>query len=245
MVRNAIYTAFRHHLRATAACANPFPRFTAHAVQVGRRSLLVGVLLVATAAAALLPVAQARAGPVPARFTYWAGCEAPAYCQPANGSDLVSAEAASRVEAAAVVGNSSVQAAAELPAGYSKYWGIAGELFNPAGRITDYSFAGYKQGNEALPSPPVTVDYKQFQQPGMSDTQALLAAVDWAHKQPYNSEERGRGGTWRKDRLSCSISEHSACTTAKFNGPLLPTPAAWCVIRIPAGTHILNRQVRH
>ncbi|PRW57063.1 band 7 [Chlorella sorokiniana] len=176
-----------------------------HAYSVGRRSLLAGALLaVAAAGAAMLPGAHARAGPIPAQFTYWAGCEPPAYCQPATGAGLVSVEAASRVEAAAVIGNSSVQAAAALSGGYSKYWGVNGELFNPAGRITDYSFAGYKQGNEPLPSPPVTVSYKQFQQAGMSDTQALLAAVDWAHKQPYTT---------------------------------------WCVIRIPAGTHILNRQI--
>lgn len=163
-------------------------------MQAARRSLLAKALLaLAAAAAAMLPLAHARSGPVPSQFTYWAGCEPPAYCQPATGSGLVSVEDASRVEAAAVVGNASVQAAAALPAGFSKFWGKAGELFDPAGRITDYSFAGYKQGNEPLPSPPVTVSYKQFQQPGMSDSDALLAAVAWAHKQPYTSELGGAG----------------------------------------------------
>jgi len=145
----------------------------------------------------VLPLAHARAVPVPKAFTYWAGCEPPAYCQPATGRGLISADAASRVEAAAAVANSSVQAAAAvaaLPAGYSKFWGVAGERLDPAGRITDYSYAGYKQGNEPLPSPPVTASYKQFQQPGMSDTDALLAAVAWAHQQPYDSEPRGRAG---------------------------------------------------
>lgn len=236
-------SAFCHHLRATAACANPLPRFAAHIVQVGRRSLLAGVLLAVTATAAVLPVAHARAGPVPARFTYWAGCEAPAYCQPATGSNLISAEAASRVEAAAVVGNSSVQAAAALPAGYSKYWGIAGELFNPAGRITDYSFAGYKQGNEALPSPPVTVNYKQFQQPGMSDTQALLAAVDWAHKQPYNSERRGGGEQRSKDCFGaayaeafCMHNKHKSSAADPFSRSLVRDPhPRWHAHPEPAG----------
>lgn len=162
-----------------------------------RRSVLARALLAVATAAAVLPLAHARAVPVPKAFTYWAGCEPPAYCQPATGRGLISADAASRVEAAAAVANSSVQAAAAvaaLPAGYSKFWGVAGERLDPAGRITDYSYAGYKQGNEPLPSPPVTASYKQFQQPGMSDTDALLAAVAWAHQQPYDSEPRGRAG---------------------------------------------------
>ena len=152
------------------------------------------------AAGALLPLA--RAAPVPAQFRYWAGCEGPAYCTPATGPHLVSADSAAVVEAAAAA-DGSVAAAAALPPGYSKYWGLNGELFDPSGRITDYSFAGYKQGNEPLPSPPVTVSYKQFQTPGMSDTAALLAAVAWAHKQPYDSEcgswvllGPGRAGQW-------------------------------------------------
>lgn len=163
-------------------------------MQVPRASLLLVAALAAVAAGALLPLAQA--GPVPAQFRYWAGCEPPAYCTPASGPHLVTADSAGVVEAAAAA-NGSVAAAAALPPGYSKYWGVSGELFDPSGRITDYSFAGYKQGNEPLPSPPVTVSYKQFQKAGMSDTAALLAAVDWAHKQPYDSEWGGRGSQGR------------------------------------------------
>ena len=48
--------------------------------------------------------------------------------------------------------------------------------------------AGYHQGNNAPPTPPVTVWLSTFQSAGKSDTQALLDALDWAHKQPSSGE---------------------------------------------------------
>lgn len=39
---------------------------------------------------------------------------------------------------------------------YSDLWGERGESWNPAGRLPDYSYAGYKAGESALPSPAVT-----------------------------------------------------------------------------------------
>ena len=45
--------------------------------------------------------------------------------------------------------------------------------------------AGYHQGNAPLPQPPVTRPLSDFQR-GKSDTEALQAALDWAHRQPNN-----------------------------------------------------------
>lgn len=70
------------------------------------------------------------------------------------------------------------------PPGYSKLWGIQGELWDPAGKLPDFSFAGYRQGNAPLPNPPVTRSVMDFKQPGMSDTDVLQAAVGWANSQP-------------------------------------------------------------
>lgn len=113
------------------------------------------VLLLAALTLALTSTAAA-AKPAPAAFRYWAGCEAPAYCQPADGPNLKSAvpivsKSAKAVPKAAIT---------------SPLWGTSGERFNPAGRLMDWSFAGYKQGNEPIPTPPVTKSYKEFQKVG-------------------------------------------------------------------------------
>lgn len=65
----------------------------------------------------------------------------------------------------------------------SSLWGSKGELWDPAGRLPDFSFAGYKQGAEHIPTPPVTRSVLDFRQPGASDTQMLVAALDWANAQ--------------------------------------------------------------
>lgn len=44
--------------------------------------------------------------------------------------------------------------------------------------------AGYKQGNEPLPQPPVTRSVLEFYDDGMNDTAAIKAALDWANTQP-------------------------------------------------------------
>ncbi|KAL4434670.1 hypothetical protein ABPG77_002793 [Micractinium sp. CCAP 211/92] len=80
-------------------------------------------------------------------------------------------------------------AAAVLPAcnaaasGYSDLWGKNGELWDPT-KLPDFSYAGYRQGNEPLPEPPVTRNVTDFRKSGMSDTEMLQAALAWAHKQP-------------------------------------------------------------
>lgn len=80
-------------------------------------------------------------------------------------------------------------AAAVLPAGsaaasgYSDLWGKDGELWDPT-KLPDFSYAGYSQGNELLPEPPVTRNVTEFRKPGMSDTEMLQAALSWAHEQP-------------------------------------------------------------
>jgi len=55
---------------------------------------------------------------------------------------------------------------------------------------TDYLSAGYKQGNAPLPdTSTVTRNVTDFRRPGMSDTDMLLAALKWAHRQPEGPSE--------------------------------------------------------
>lgn len=60
--------------------------------------------------------------------------------------------------------------------------------------------AGYKQGNEPLPLPPVTRSVLMFRKPGMSDTGMLQAALAWAHLQPVTDRERCT--VWKPDRAA-------------------------------------------
>lgn len=71
---------------------------------------------------------------------------------------------------------------------HSSLWGKDGELWKPDGRLPDFSFAGYKQGNEPLPGPAVTRSVLDFRQPGMNDTAMFAAAFDWANSQPPQEE---------------------------------------------------------
>ena len=156
------------------------------ALQAAQLAVLALLALAATAQpASALPASGRRLSGVPSSFKNWAGCEAPAYCQPATGPNLVTPEAAAAASAAA---GPAVAAAAAAGPGLTVLWGSSGELWDPAGRLMDWSYAGYKQGNEPLPTPPVTINYKTFQKAGMSDTQALLAALAWAQKLPYDRE---------------------------------------------------------
>ncbi|PRW33624.1 band 7 [Chlorella sorokiniana] len=63
----------------------------------------------------------------------------------------------------------------------------AGELWRPDGPLPDFSFAGYRFGDAELPSPPATKRLADFQGPGVSDSEALQAAVDWANAQPESA----------------------------------------------------------
>ncbi len=66
----------------------------------------------------------------------------------------------------------------------SGLWGRDGELWDPAGRLPDFSHAGYHSGEEPLPRPPVRASVKDFGATGdgrSDDTAAFekaIAAVD-------------------------------------------------------------------
>ena len=49
--------------------------------------------------------------------------------------------------------------------------------------------AGYKQGNEPLPSPPITRSIMEFDDGSMNDTAVIKAALDWANSQPLTKGE--------------------------------------------------------
>lgn len=188
-----------------------------------QRLLLALLAAAAAGAVTALPGNRGRAlRQVPTRYKFWAGCAAPAYCQPADGPNLVDPAAA----AAASADDSKVTASAAAP-GLSPYWGAAGELWTPAGKLMDWSFAGYRQGNEPLPTPNVTISYKAFQRPSMSDTQALLAAVAWAHKQPYDREWYGVGIGWAGSRMPLLGQCLWSCTHW-VPACLPPLPLSWC-----------------
>jgi hypothetical protein len=61
-------------------------------------------------------------------------------------------------------------------------WGCDGELWRRDGALSDWTFAGYGAGLEAIPSPPVTVDVKRdFGAAGnglRDDTAAFKAAIE-------------------------------------------------------------------
>src|SRR5436190_24008608 len=61
---------------------------------------------------------------------------------------------------------------------YSSLWGEAGEKWNPAGRLPDFSYSGYHAGEAKIPSPRARWNLKRdFHAVGdghADDTQALL-----------------------------------------------------------------------
>ncbi|MCM2270578.1 MAG: glycoside hydrolase family 55 protein [Thermoanaerobaculia bacterium] len=68
----------------------------------------------------------------------------------------------------------------ELAAGHSRLWGERGERFDPAGPITDFSFAGYRFGEAPLPDVPRVADVRGFGAVGdgvADDTAAFRAAL--------------------------------------------------------------------
>ncbi|MCB1008389.1 MAG: hypothetical protein KDB94_05770 [Acidobacteria bacterium] len=69
---------------------------------------------------------------------------------------------------------------APLPPDRSRLWGVEGELFDPAGPVTDFSFAGYHFGERPLPEVPVVADVRDFGAVGdgvADDSDAFVAAL--------------------------------------------------------------------
>jgi hypothetical protein len=63
---------------------------------------------------------------------------------------------------------------------YSDLWGQGGELWTPASRLPDVSFAGYERGEQPIPSPAVVANVKDFGAKGdgiADDTRAFQAAI--------------------------------------------------------------------
>ncbi len=82
-----------------------------------------------------------------------------------------------------VVFCSPTAALADTPAERSALWGVDGELFDPAGRLMDWSYAGYQAGEQELPWHPATValtDHGAVPDDGGDDTAAFLLALDAA-----------------------------------------------------------------
>ncbi len=62
----------------------------------------------------------------------------------------------------------------------SELWGDHGEKWSSKGRLPDFSFAGYRAGDVAIPTPPVTTNVKNFGATGdglTDDTTAFLKAL--------------------------------------------------------------------
>jgi hypothetical protein len=62
----------------------------------------------------------------------------------------------------------------------SKLWGEHGELWDPEGRLPDFSYAGYHRGEAPLPDVPVATNVKDFGAVGdgaADDTAAINAAI--------------------------------------------------------------------
>ena len=69
--------------------------------------------------------------------------------------------------------------AQDAPA-HSELWGEAGELWDPAGRLPDFSWAGYGYGERDLPSPPIATNVRDFGAVGdgvADDTDAIQSAI--------------------------------------------------------------------
>ncbi|MCP4805009.1 MAG: hypothetical protein GY913_17090 [Proteobacteria bacterium] len=82
----------------------------------------------------------------------------------------------------------------------SELWGESGELWDPVGRLPDFSYAGYAAGERELPDEPVTssvVDHGAVPDDGLDDHAAFQAALD------AGGVVEVPAGTWRiEDILS-------------------------------------------
>lgn len=66
-------------------------------------------------------------------------------------------------------------------AGNSQLWGEQGELWDPLGRLPDFSYAGYGQGETSVPSVPIVNNVTKFGAVGdglTDDTAAFQQAID-------------------------------------------------------------------
>ncbi len=64
---------------------------------------------------------------------------------------------------------------------YSELWGVSGEKFIPAGRLPDFSFAGYKTGTEPIPNFPVKATLGEngaLPNDGVDDATELQGLID-------------------------------------------------------------------
>lgn len=64
---------------------------------------------------------------------------------------------------------------------YSQLWGQAGENWSPAGRLPDFSFAGYMRGEAEIPDMPVKLNVRDFGAAGdgvLDDSYAFIRALD-------------------------------------------------------------------
>ncbi len=73
--------------------------------------------------------------------------------------------------------------AQEAPANknQSALWGQYGERWNAAGRLTDWSFAGYRSGEAAIPNPPMKANVRDFGAKGddeADDTAAFVRGIE-------------------------------------------------------------------
>lgn len=65
--------------------------------------------------------------------------------------------------------------------GTSALWGVEGEAWHPTSRLPDFSFAGYRSGEQAIPDVPVATDVRDFGAQGddqADDSAAIQAAID-------------------------------------------------------------------
>ncbi len=65
----------------------------------------------------------------------------------------------------------------------SELWGRAGEVWLPGGRLPDFSYAGYRSGEQAIPDYPVTANVRDFGARGddeVDDTAAFQAGLESA-----------------------------------------------------------------
>jgi hypothetical protein len=63
---------------------------------------------------------------------------------------------------------------------YSELWGRDGELWSPSGRLPDFSYAGYRNGNQPIPDYPTTTSVAAYGARGdddVDDTAAFKAAL--------------------------------------------------------------------
>ncbi|MFQ5526149.1 MAG: glycosyl hydrolase family 28-related protein [Thermoanaerobaculia bacterium] len=65
-----------------------------------------------------------------------------------------------------------------VPENTSHLWGSEGERWDPAGRLPDFSYAGYRAGNEPIPRVPVRANVRDFGAVGDGVTDDSLAFLD-------------------------------------------------------------------